>query len=564
MADSTTNLDTISSTQGGKELTANELFDAASPASVYGRHASTCGGLTWGYYGGKVPISGVPTAVSNGTLTLAASSTNYVEANPATGAVSSNTSGFTSGYWRLYTAIAGASTVTSYTDHRFNGMFAGGGAAGVGDVVGPSSAVNNRVVLFDGTTGKLIKDSGLTLAGANTGDETATTLGATVHAATSKTTPVDADELPLVDSAASFILKRLTWANLKATLKTYFDTLYAATGSLALTYWTEAVNSSSPNATVPVVSFTPNNAATNVDAALIPKANGALLAVIPDGASTGGDKRGVHAVDWQIYRSAAAQVASGSRAVIGGGGENKASNSYAFVGGGNINTASGINSGVSCGYSNTASSNQAYVGGGRNNTANAQDAVIAGGYNNGVTGQWGACGGGRDNSVAGLYSFGIGYASKTLNDYSANFASGQFAAVGDAQEIRMVLRCNTTNATQTALTADQAAQATGNQLTLENNSAMTVKGLVTARENATGDAAFWEFTAAIKRGANAAATAMEVTCTPTQVGASAGAAAWALSVTADTTRGALQVKFTGEAAKTIRTVCALTAAYAQG
>lgn len=47
------------------------------------------------------------------------------------------------------------------------------------------------------------------------------------HAATGKTTPVDADELPLVDSAASNGLKKLTWANLKATLKTYFDTLYA-------------------------------------------------------------------------------------------------------------------------------------------------------------------------------------------------------------------------------------------------------------------------------------------------------------------------------------------------
>ena len=48
------------------------------------------------------------------------------------------------------------------------------------------------------------------------------------HAASSKATPVDADELPLVDSAASFALKKLTWANLKATGKTYFDTLYAA------------------------------------------------------------------------------------------------------------------------------------------------------------------------------------------------------------------------------------------------------------------------------------------------------------------------------------------------
>lgn len=46
------------------------------------------------------------------------------------------------------------------------------------------------------------------------------------HAADEKTTPVDADELPLVDSEDGWSLKKLTWANLKATLKAYFDTLY--------------------------------------------------------------------------------------------------------------------------------------------------------------------------------------------------------------------------------------------------------------------------------------------------------------------------------------------------
>ena len=53
-------------------------------------------------------------------------------------------------------------------------------------------------------------------------------VAAAIHAATSKATPVDADELALVDSADSFGLKKLTWANLKATAKTYFDTLYVA------------------------------------------------------------------------------------------------------------------------------------------------------------------------------------------------------------------------------------------------------------------------------------------------------------------------------------------------
>lgn len=44
----------------------------------------------------------------------------------------------------------------------------------------------------------------------------------------SKATPVDADNAVLLDSAASGIAKKLSWANIKATLKTYFDTLYEA------------------------------------------------------------------------------------------------------------------------------------------------------------------------------------------------------------------------------------------------------------------------------------------------------------------------------------------------
>lgn len=58
---------------------------------------------------------------------------------------------------------------------------------------------------------------------------------AATHSATSKTTPVDADELPLVDSAASNALARLTWANLKATLKTYFDSVTTALANKDLT-----------------------------------------------------------------------------------------------------------------------------------------------------------------------------------------------------------------------------------------------------------------------------------------------------------------------------------------
>lgn len=55
-------------------------------------------------------------------------------------------------------------------------------------------------------------------------------LGAIIAGGTGKTTPVDADTLALSDSAASNATKKLTWANLKATLKTANDALYAVLG----------------------------------------------------------------------------------------------------------------------------------------------------------------------------------------------------------------------------------------------------------------------------------------------------------------------------------------------
>lgn len=55
-------------------------------------------------------------------------------------------------------------------------------------------------------------------------------ISGSVNNATSKATPVDADKVGVVDSEASNVLKSLSWSNLKATLKTYFDTLYTGGG----------------------------------------------------------------------------------------------------------------------------------------------------------------------------------------------------------------------------------------------------------------------------------------------------------------------------------------------
>ena len=121
MSNSTPTYDALVQSQAGKEVTANAYFDAASPATTFGRRASTCSGLTWGYYGGTIQVDGALTQIANGTLTLTASMTNYVETTRA-GGISRNTTGFTAGSIPLYQIVAGAATVTSYADYRLQAL----------------------------------------------------------------------------------------------------------------------------------------------------------------------------------------------------------------------------------------------------------------------------------------------------------------------------------------------------------------------------------------------------------------------------------------------------------
>lgn len=69
------------------------------------------------------------------------------------------------------TLVAGTN-VTITTDASTDSITINSTASGTGDVVGPASAVSGDVALFDGTTGKLIKDSGaaLTTGGNGTAD----------------------------------------------------------------------------------------------------------------------------------------------------------------------------------------------------------------------------------------------------------------------------------------------------------------------------------------------------------------------------------------------------------
>lgn len=418
--------------------------------------------------------------------------------------------------WQFYAPIEGVAVkdLDSGDDYEFVSaawtVKAGGG--GGGDVVGPASSTDSHVALFDGVTGKLLKDGGALAAVATSGDAEDVTYDNTASGLTATDVQAAIDEI-------------------------------AAGGGGGLTNWTEGVNSSTPNATVPVVSLTATNAATNVDAAITAKGTGATVAQVADNSTTGGNKRGMYATDWQKSRSAAAHVASGTYSVIGGGRNNTASGSDAVVAGGTNNTAIGNYSAIAGGSGNAANANYSTVAGGQTNVASGTNASVGGGFGNTASGTYSYIPGGVYASTLGLDSVGAR-------------ASGRFTNAGDAQAMCAVLRRSTTDATPGTMTHEggtggtTSASAT-NQLVLPNNSAMAIKATVIARQNSTGDTASWDVVFTIKRGSNAASTAIVGTVSAASIAADSGAAAWTIGVTANTTFGCPTFTVTGEASKSI-------------
>lgn len=132
----------------------------------------------------------------------------------------------------------------------------------------------------------------------------------------------------------------------------------------------ETLNSSAPNGTVKVEELKVSGASTSTDndLSLVPKGVGAFMLATPDNGTVGGNKRGVAAVDLQMGRAAASQVASGAQSFIGGGLSNTASGQYS-VALGAANIASSQNS-IAIGiYANSDKLGQLALSSGRFNNA---------------------------------------------------------------------------------------------------------------------------------------------------------------------------------------------------
>lgn len=227
-------------------------------------------------------------------------------------------------------------------------------------------------------------------------------------------------------------------------------------------FWAEAYNAG----TQATSSWTPVGAAADINAAIRPKGTGAIVAAIPDGTATGGNARGTYAVDLQLLRTAASQVAGSTGSTIGGGyrntitgqfttystisgGDNNlisAVNGNHFIGGGSGNqilnsanegncvVAGGLDNQLRSGFSvisggrfndtnNASQYYQVIAGGFQNNTSN-EGGTISGGASNSITGNYGSIGGGQSNTVSVAHGFVGGGQGNTVSGGSHNVVAG--------------------------------------------------------------------------------------------------------------------------------------------
>ena len=195
----------------------------------------------------------------------------------------------------------------------------------------------------------------------------------------------------------------------------------SAAGGGGTTGFTPTQNTAAPNATINASRLLVNVATSSGDAVLQPKGFGAVMAQLPDSTDAGGNKRGSYAVDWQMHRATAAQVATGNYSVVLGGSSNTASQDYSVVGG-RQNTVTGY-SAIAAGYLNQTQNTYCFIGSGQSNTASGQYSVITGGQSNTSSGAYSAIVGGSNNLVSGTNSIAGGDTNTVAGTHSTSFGS---------------------------------------------------------------------------------------------------------------------------------------------
>ena len=220
--------------------------------------------------------------------------------------------------------------------------------------------------------------------------------------------------------------------------------------------------------------------------------------------------------------------------------------------------AGGADGGVAIGGASVTASNGVAIGSGNidlvtssgGSFALAMMGASAGGTNSIAIGNQCAAGGAR--SVA------LGHSAASTEYGKFSYASGRFAANGDAQAGKHVLRRQTADATATVLTLDGGAPSAANQIALVNGEAIAFTGMIVARQQSSAGtaSAAWKVDGLIRREGSAAATVL-VNSALTVLSNVPG---WTLALSADTTNGSLAITVTGAAATNIRWVATIDTA----
>jgi hypothetical protein len=277
---------------------------------------------------------------------------------------------------------------------------------------------------------------------------------------------------------------------------------------------------------------------TNSALVLTPKGTGALIAgPKPDGTATGGNARGARAIDLQIVRTAANQVASSTAAIVIGEG-NLASGAYSCaIGTENSSTA---NYTITLGVGNQASAAQSSVLGGRANAASGTGSVVCGGGNSSV-----------GNSATGEFSITLS-GRRALSDRSGMLAqaNGAFSALGDAQRARFVMRNKTTTNSAVELLLEGSAT----RLTIPSGKVLGLTINITGISSTGAAVAHYLRQYALK---NVSGTTSEVYA-PVTIGTD-NAAGTSIALSASDASDALVVSVTGTASTIWRWVASVDA-----
>jgi hypothetical protein len=398
-----------------------------------------------------------------------------------------------------------------------------------------AGSVDNAILRADGTDGTILQSSGLIV------DDAIVAYSATGDAATDVITATGHNFI----ANQGVMFSSLTGGSGLNTTTVYFVRdisgstfkVSATSGGAAINFTTN-ITAGTVIAIQANVAISQNTTETNSALVLTPKGTGAfILGPKPDGTAVGGNARGLRAIDLQIVRTAANQVASSTAATVIGEG-NLASGAYSCaIGTENSSTGSYA---ITLGIGNQSSASQSSVLGGRANAASGSGSVVCGGGNTGI-----------GNSATGEFSITLS-GRRALSDRSGMLAqaNGAFSALGDAQRARFILRNKTTTNAAVELFLEGGAT----RLTIPSGKVLGLTINITGISSTGAAVAHYLRQYALK---NVAGTTTEVYA-PVTVGTD-NAAGTSIALSASDASDALVVQVTGTASTIWRWVASVDA-----